>query len=78
MRVHLGGHLTWHDPQKRSWIEIRQAEPISLADLAGQLGLPLAEIAVVAVNRRTVSFDQTLVSDTDRVEFFPPLGGGGQ
>ena len=78
MRVHLGGHLAWHDPQKRSWIEIDPAAPISLIDLARQLGLPRAEIAVVAVNRRTVPFDDTLVSDVDRVEFFPPLGGGGK
>jgi len=78
MRVHLGGHLAWHDPQKRAWIEIDQVAPISLIDLACHLGLPLAEIAVVAVNRRTVPFDQTLVSDADRVEFFPPLGGGGK
>ncbi|PKO22031.1 MAG: hypothetical protein CVU38_11515 [Chloroflexi bacterium HGW-Chloroflexi-1] len=78
MRVHLGGHLAWHDPQKRSWIAIDQVAPISLIDLAHQLGLPLAEIAVVAVNRCTVALDDTFVSDADRVEFFPPLGGGGE
>ena len=76
MRLHLGGHLSWYDPQKRSWLELHLSEPISLVELVHQLGLPEGEIAVVAVNRRAISLEEAIVSDGDRVELYPPLGGG--
>ena len=76
MRLHLGGHLSWYDPQKRSWLELHLSEPIPLVELVRQLGLPEGEIAVVAVNRRAISLEEAIVSDGDRVELFPPLGGG--
>ena len=76
MRLHLGGHLSWYDPQKRSWLELHLSEPISLVELVRQLGLPEGEIAVVAVNRRAISLEEAIVSDGDRVELYPPLGGG--
>jgi aldehyde:ferredoxin oxidoreductase len=28
VRLHLGGHLSWYDPQKRSWLELHLSEPI--------------------------------------------------
>ena len=76
MRLHLGGHLSWYDPQKRSWLELHLTEPIPLVELVRQLGLPEGEIAVVAVNRRAISLEEAIVSDGDRVELYPPLGGG--
>lgn len=76
MRLHLGGHLSWYDPQKRSWLELHLSKPISLVELVRQLGLPEGEIAVVAVNRRAISLEEAIVSDGDRVELYPPLGGG--
>ena len=76
MRLHLGGHLSWYDPQKRSWLELHLSEPISLVELVRQLGLPEGEIAVVAVNRHAISLEEAIVSDGDRVELYPPLGGG--
>ena len=76
MRLHLGGHLAWYDPQKRSWLEPHLPEPISLIELVRQLELPLGEIAVVAVNGHAVSLGEAVVSDGDRVELYPPLGGG--
>ena len=76
MRLHLGGHLAWYDPQKRSWLELHLPEPTSLIELARQLGLPEGEIAVVAVNGRAARLEDARVSDGDRVELYPPLGGG--
>ena len=76
MRVHLGGHLSWYDPQKRAWLELAQPEPIALIDLARRLGVPSAEIAVVTVNRRAVELETAVASDGDTVEFFAPIGGG--
>jgi sulfur carrier protein ThiS len=75
MRVHLGGHLSWYDPQKRSWIERSRAAPIVLHDLLAQLGVPPAEVSIVAVNGRLAALDDVVAGD-DRVEFYPPMGGG--
>jgi len=76
MRVHLGGHLSWYDPQKRSWLELSQPKPITLLDLARRLGVPPAEIAVAAVNRRAVELETGMAAGDDEVEFHPPVGGG--
>jgi sulfur carrier protein ThiS len=76
MRVHLGGHLSWYDPQKRSWLELPQPEPVRLLDLAARLGLPAAEISIAALNGRAVNLAEAIATDDDRVEFFSPLGGG--
>jgi len=76
MRLHLGGHLSWYDPQKRSWLELALSEPAALIELARQLKLPLEEIAISVVNGRAVLLDEACVSDADRVELYPPIGGG--
>jgi molybdopterin converting factor small subunit len=76
MRVHLGGHLSWYDPRKRSWLDLAQPEPIGVLALARQLGVPEAEIAVVTVGRRAVDLATAVAADDDTVEFYPPIGGG--
>lgn len=76
MRLHLGGHLGWYDPQKRSRLEIHLGEPIRLLSLLDRLKIPAAEIAVVTVNRQAVDLGSVSVNDGDRVELFPPIGGG--
>ena len=76
MRLHLAGHLAWYDPQKRSRVEIAVPQPTWLTDLLRDLGIPIAEIAVTAVNGVAVDLPTARVSDTDRVELFPPVGGG--
>jgi sulfur carrier protein ThiS len=76
MRIHLGGHLSWYDGEKRDWLELPQPAPIALVDLAAVLGLPPAEVAIISVNRKMVHWSDAAVSDGDVVEFFPPMGGG--
>jgi len=76
MRVHLGGHLSWYDTQKRAWLELSQGNPIALLELVRVLGLPPAEIAVAAINRRTVDLETAVAADGDTVEFFTAVGGG--
>lgn len=76
MRLHLGGHLSWYDPQKRSWLELSVSEPAALIELVRQLNLPLEEIALTVVNGHAVLLDEARVSDADRVELYPPIGGG--
>jgi sulfur carrier protein ThiS len=76
MQLHLAGHLAWYDPQKRARLEVRLSEPIGLVALLQQLGVPPAEIAIAAINGKAVALEDTRVSDSDRVELFPPVGGG--
>ena len=76
MRVHLGGHLSWYDPQKRTWLELPQADPIALLELVRQLGIPAAEIAVATLNHRAVDLETAVAAEADTVEFFTAVGGG--
>ncbi len=76
MQLHLGGHLSWYDPQKRSWLDVPLAVPTALADVIAALGLPPGDIAVAAVNGQAVDMAATRVCDADRVELYPPVGGG--
>ncbi len=76
MQVHLGGHLSWYDPLKRSSFELHVGSPIALSALIEQLGLPSAEIAITAINGGVVESKDMLLSDEDRVDILPPVGGG--
>ncbi len=76
MELHLSGHLSWYDPAKRSQFNLSLDAPIPLVDLLARLGLPPAEIAVAAVNGEAVEIGEAVVSDSDRVDLLPPIGGG--
>ena len=74
MRIHLGGHLSWYDVEKRDWLVLQQPVPISLSDLAAVIGLPPAEVAIIAVNRTIAHWDDDPVSDGDVDRVFPTHG----
>ena len=76
MRLHLGGHLNFYDSQKRTWVEAAITAPTPLLDVLVQLGVPSAEIAIVSVNGNAVTMEEAIVADADRVEVYPPVGGG--
>jgi len=76
MRLHLGGHLNWYDPRKRAWQEIELGGPTRLADLLDRLHVPPGEVALVVVNGQLADVQQAVVSEHDRVELYPPIGGG--
>jgi sulfur carrier protein ThiS len=76
MQLHLGGHLSWYDANKRAWLNVPLPEPMPLMDLVSVMGLPQGEIAIAVVNGRTVTLTEAQVEDGDRVELYPPIGGG--
>lgn len=76
MQLHLGGHLSWYDSGKRSDVAVPLAQPTRLLTLIENLGLPSAEVAIAVVNGSAVSLEEALVSDGDRVQLYPPIGGG--
>lgn len=75
MRLHLGGHLNFYDPQKRTWLEVKLSGPTPLAEIIRQAGLPEGEVALLVVNNQQAELHE-LVTDADRVELYPPMGGG--
>lgn len=76
MQVHLGGHLSWYDPDKRAWLEVAQPQPDTPRSVAERLGIPIGEIAITTVNRVLVDMEEVLVHDGDILEFYSPMGGG--
>lgn len=76
MEVHLGGHLAFYDPQKRSRFEVHLDAEAPLLEVIRMLGVPEAEIAVAAVNRAIVALAEARVDDADRLDLYPPMSGG--
>ena len=76
MEVHLGGHLAFYDREKRSWFQVHLDAETPLLDVIRELGVPEAEIALVAVNRTVVSLAEARVGDADRLDLYPPMSGG--
>ena len=77
VQLYLGGHLSWYDPQKRKRIDVRLAQPTLLINVLRDLDLPVDEIAVGMVNGKSVfSLDDVTVTDADKIELYPPVGGG--
>jgi len=76
MQLHLGGHLSFYDSEKRSRFELHLDEETTLLELVRRLGIPEAEITLAAVNREVVSIHDARVGDGDRVDLYPPISGG--
>ncbi len=76
MRIHLGGHLSWYEAERRSWLDLPAPVPLPLLTLAAQLGLPEPEIALAVINGRQVDLATALAGEGDKVEFYSALGGG--
>ena len=77
MRLHLGGHLSWYDSRKRSWVDVALVAPTRLTQVLQDLGVPVGEVAVGVVNGDAFfSLEDVMVADADQVELFSPVGGG--
>jgi len=77
MQLYLGGHLSWYDPQKRKRIDIHLSQPTRLFAVLENLGVPVAEIAIGTLNGESLfEFNEVIVTETDVLELFPPVGGG--
>ncbi len=76
MTLHLGGHLNWYDKERRAWFQVSIERPTPLVEILRALELPVGEVALCAVNGALVELAQATVRDDDRVELFPPIGGG--
>jgi sulfur carrier protein ThiS len=76
MLLHLGGHLSYFDVQNRTHIDLKLETPTRLVDILTQLGIPFGEIYLVIVNDEVISLQEANINPGDKVEVFPPMGGG--
>jgi len=76
MQLHLGAHLSWYDPKRRSKVELPLGGPTPLGEVLRRLNLPPGEVALAIVNNQLVSVDQAEVVDADHVRLYPPIGAG--
>jgi sulfur carrier protein ThiS len=76
LKLHLGGHLNFYEPQRRAWIELALDAPQQLEDVLAGLGIPPGEVALVVINGALAQEEAPMFSDKDKVELYPPMGGG--
>jgi len=76
MILRLGGHLSFYAPQKASELELEIPARIPLTELLQGLNVPAGEVALVVINGEQVELKDAYISDQDRVQLFPPIGGG--
>jgi len=76
IELHLGGHLAFYAPQKQSHLSIPVDRPTELSLILQELGVPPAEVAIAAVNGELVDLAAARVKPGDRIELYPPMGGG--
>ena len=77
MILRLGGHLSFYVPQKAPELELEIPARIPLVELLQRLNVPTDEVALVVINGEQVELKDAYISDQDRVQLFPPIGGGG-
>ena len=77
MKLYLGGHLDWYEPQRRKSITLHLTQPTLLMDVLARLKVPAGEVAIGVINGHACfSFENIVVQDIDKVELYPPVDGG--
>lgn len=76
MNLHAGGQLAWYLPQKKSDLEIKLETPTRLTEVIARIQIPAGEVVLVVVNGELADLQTVVVSDADRVQLYPPIGGG--
>ena len=76
MKLHVGGHLIWYLRQKNADLDIVLESPTHLADILAKVGIPAGEVILVVVNGELAELATSSVTNEDRVELYPPIGGG--
>ncbi|MFZ5819021.1 MAG: MoaD/ThiS family protein [Chloroflexota bacterium] len=76
MKLHAGGHLTFYIPERKHMLEISLGKPTPLREILAQLGIPLPEVALTALNGELVEAESVIVNDNDQVRIFPAVNGG--
>jgi len=76
MKLFAGGHLVFFLPGRRSPVEVSLSSPAPLTVVLAELGIPLGEVNLAAVNGREVDVHEAVVGDEDMVNVISAVDGG--
>lgn len=76
MKLYAGGHVTFYMPGRKHALEISLSKPTLLSEILAQVGIPLPEVALAAVNGELVEVENAIVRDEDQVRVFSAVNGG--
>jgi len=76
VEVYLGGHLNFYQPDKRTRLFVPLEQNLTILALLNQIGIPREEVAFATLNGELAELPSTAVSPGDRIELYPPMGGG--
>jgi hypothetical protein len=76
VEIYLGGHLNYYQPEKRTHLLIPLDQSTNLTLLLKQIGIPIEEVAFATLNGEQAELGSTQVFPGDRIELYPPMGGG--
>ena len=76
MKLIAGGHLAFFLPGRKSPVEVSVKSPVLLTVVLDELGIPLGEVNLAAVNGRAVDLHEAVVGDEDEVHVVSPVDGG--
>lgn len=76
MKLYAGGHLTFYMPERKHSLEISLREPTPLREILAQVGIPLPEVALTALNGQLVEAETVIVRNEDQVRVFSAVNGG--
>ncbi len=76
MKLFLGGYLDFYNPNSGSELVIKLDQPVALVTILKDLGIPLEEVQLVAINGQLVDLKGAMVAPQDEVKIFSAVGGG--
>jgi sulfur carrier protein ThiS len=76
MKLQTGGHLSFYMPGRKNSLELTLSGPTPLTEVLEQIGIPLSEVALTAINGELVEADTAVVQDADLVRIFSAVNGG--
>jgi len=76
MKLYAVGHLTFYMPGRKHSLELPLSEATPLREILARVGIPLAEVALAAINGEQVEMDSAIIQDADVVRIFSSVDGG--
>jgi sulfur carrier protein ThiS len=76
MKLQTGGHLSFYMPGRKNSLELTLSGSTPLTEVLEQIGIPLSEVALTAINGELVEADTAVVQDADLVRIFSAVNGG--
>jgi len=76
MKLYAGGHLAFFLPGRKSPVEVFVKSDTRLTVVLDELGIPLGEVSLAAVNGRAVDLHEAVVGYSDEVYVVSAVDGG--